>query len=201
MQKKSFSYLIISISIIIISSIIVISYFNLQNNKQEKLAIETEKITDECTKEWSEYVASLNNSTHTNSSEERVSPNAKIFLIDYYKSCGHTEETVEIAAEGIVNLSKQQLKEKYAGYDIKNFVKEEIKLYKEIDGLCDKHYLLIEEEGCVDIYKLENNGDKRLLSKTNISSEYLTEADKIQLKQGIYVYGEEELNKTLEDFE
>ena len=36
-------------------------------------------------------------------------------------------------------------------------------------------YLLIEEQGYLTIYKLENNGDKTLESKTNVSLEYLTD--------------------------
>lgn len=201
MRNKNFTYLIILLSIMLIISIIGISYMNIQENEELGLAQSSVKITDECTEEWSQYMASINNSTLTNSNEKLVSPNAKIMFKDYYKSCGHIEEIKEDVSEKIVNMNKEQLEKEYADYDLESFLQEEIKLYREIDGLCDKHYLLLEEEGYVDIYKLENNGEKTLFSKTNISSEYLTEVDRIQLKQGIYVYGEEELNRTLEDFE
>lgn len=200
MKKENFTYLIISICAVIILSVIVIS-INMQNNKKEKQGELAEKVTDECTEEWADYIASVGNITQANSKENVVSPNAKIIFKDYYKSCGHVEIVEEEASEEVVNMYEEQIKEKYSDYIIENFSKEEVSFHKEREGLCDKHYLLIEEEGYLAIYKLENTGDKTLISKTNISSEYLTDADNAQLKQGIYVYGLDELNKTLEDFE
>ena len=201
MKNKRFTYWVIGISALFTTIIASISYMNIQDNKEFEMGKLSKKITDECTdKEWDLYMASIN-STQTYSGENVVSPNSKIVFRNYYKSCGHIEEKEEEASQDIVNMTQKQLEQKYTGFIVESFLKEKIKLYKEIDGLCDKHYLLIEDEGFVDIYKLENNGEKTLFSKTNISAEYLTEVDKIQLRQGIYVYGEEELNRTLEDFE
>lgn len=200
MKKTNFTYWIVGICVLVIISTVFISYINIQKSQKNNGVI-TSQITDECTEEWDEYIASIGDTTLANSEELIVLPNTKLSFENYYKSCGHIEIIEKIASEDIVNMNEDQLENKYAEYDIEDFLKEEIRLYKEIDGLCDKHYLLIEEDGYVGIYKLKNNGDKVFAYKTNISSEYLTEMDRVQLKQGIYVYGEEELNKTLEDFE
>lgn len=201
MKKTEFTYLIISICTGLILSIIVIGYINTQNNKNENEIQLAEKITDECTEEWDKYRASIHDIEQANSKENIVSPNAKVIFKDYFKACGHIETTEENVSEEAVNMNKEQIKERYSNYEIEKFSTDEINFYREIEGLCDKHYLLIEEEGYLAIYKLENSGDKLLVSKTNISSEYLTDADNVQLKQGIYVYGLDELNRTLEDFE
>ena len=200
MKKTNFTYLIISTCAMIILSIIFISYISVKNNEQESKKI-AEKVTDECTEDWEEYTASLVRSAQANSKENVVSPNTKMVFKEYYKSCGHEEVIEQEVSEEVVNMYEEQIKEKYSDYQIQEFSKDQISLYKEKEGLCDKHYLLIEEEGYLAIYKLENSGEKELMSKTNISSEYLTDVDNIQLKQGIYVYGLDELNKALEDFE
>lgn len=199
MKKTNFTYFIISVCTIIILSIIIISIISINWQKKHKLA---EKITDECTKEkWSEYIASVGKVTQTNSKDKVVSPNAKIIFKYYYKSCGHINTIQEATSEDVVNMDEEQLKSKYSDYAIQEFSNQKISLYKEIEGFCDEHYLLVEEQGYLAIYKVENNGDKTLVSKTNVSLEYLTDTDNVQLKQGIYVYGMEELNRTLEDFE
>ena len=199
MSKSRYTYIVIGICMVIMIGCIIISCISIKNVK-ENGETKTSKITDECTEEWEEYRNSFN-TTEVNSNEKVVLPESKIIFKDYYKSCGHIEIIEEMASEKIVNMNEKELEKQYSDYDIKEFSKKEIILYRELDGLCDKHYLLVEEEGYVAIYKLQNNGDRVLIAKTNISSEYLTEADNVQLKQGIYVYGIEELNRTLEDFE
>ena len=39
------------------------------------------------------------------------------------------------------------------------------------------------------------------MRETDLYTEYLTETDKITLRNGIFVYGTENLNKVLEDYE
>ena len=45
------------------------------------------------------------------------------------------------------------------------------------------------------------NGEEELVESTLIAVQYLPEADVSELKQGIKVYGMEEVNKIIEDFE
>ena len=48
---------------------------------------------------------------------------------------------------------------------------------------------------------INKDGTESLYEKTNISSEYLTETDLINMQDGLEIYGKEELNKIIEDFE
>lgn len=199
MSKNRCTYTVIGTCLILIIACVIISCIGVKN-AGEKGEMETSKVTDECTEEWEEYRNSFN-TIEVNSNEKVVQPETKIIFKNYYKSCGHIETIEETASDKIVNMNEKELEKEYSDYEIKDFAKKEINLYKEIDGLCDKHYLLIEEEAYVSVYKLQNNGDRVLVAKTNISSEYLTDVDNVQLKQGIHVYGVEELNRALEDFE
>ena len=63
------------------------------------------------------------------------------------------------------------------------------------------HYLLKDIYGYIEIYYLDENNDEYLYKKTDISTDYLSQEDKEDLKVGIEVVGIEALNKMLEDFE
>lgn len=65
----------------------------------------------------------------------------------------------------------------------------------------DTHYLLKDIYGYIEIYYLDENNDEYLYKKTDISTDYLSQEDKEDLKVGIEVVGIEALNKMLEDFE
>ena len=137
----------------------------------------------------------------TNNKEEKTSPNCVINLKVYYKNCEHLIETRKNIEEAEVNMTEEEIKERFLEWELQKFVPTEIALYKEVDEFCNQHFLLKEEEGRIVIYKLDENENQEFLQKTDIFTEYLPEEDLEQIKNGIKVYTEKELNKTLEDFE
>ncbi len=58
-----------------------------------------------------------------------------------------------------------------------------------------------DKEGKVVIYKLLEDGTENEYEVTDISTEYITDTDKINMKNGIKVNGKQELNQLIEDFE
>ena len=51
------------------------------------------------------------------------------------------------------------------------------------------------------IYLLSGDGTESELQETQISTEFLTETDKIELQNGIRANGKQELNQVIENFE
>lgn len=133
--------------------------------------------------------------------EEKITPNTTFMLKKHYTDCGHTIIDKAEIPEELVNLNEEELKEKYPKWEIEKFSKEEVVLLKELDSFCGEHYLVTEEDGNVLIYMIDEKGSKSLVERTDIAFDYLPESDKTILKNGIYVYGNEELNKIREDFE
>lgn len=141
------------------------------------------------------------NSILTNVEEEKVTPSTQFILQKHYVQCGHTTvDYVEIPSE-IVNMSQEQLQEQYQEWEIAKFSKEEVILRKEESGNCDQHYVLREKEGYVAIYWINQNGMESLKEITGISVEYLPEEDIKKFEEGIFVYGLQELNTIIEDYE
>lgn len=160
--------------------------------------IAEEKVEDECTEEYKEQ----QNLTTVSSTEEKVSANSIMVLKKYYKACEHTlNEYVELPQE-LVNMTKEQVQAQYPDWEIIGFSPEQLILYKEFEGECGEHFRLKVEDGKVVIYLVQPDGSQTLYEKTNISSEYLTETDLLNMQgDGLEIFGKEELNMIIEDFE
>lgn len=195
MEKNK--YLIISIILIILLLLISIIYGFIYFLKKEENIVISEKITDDCIVGENKDSDSINK---VNSSEERITPNSLMILKKYYTECGHTvKEYIDIPSE-LINLNEEELKEKYPTWEIIGFSSSEVTLYKEIDENCKEHFVLKDVDGKINVYILAETGEE-LYEETKISTEYLTETDLIEIKNGLEVCGKENLNKVLEDFE
>lgn len=133
--------------------------------------------------------------------ETKITPNTILTLKKYYKNCGHTIKDSAEVPEEMVNLTEEEVIQKYPSWKLDEFSKDEVILVRELESFCGEHYLLKEEEGKVLIYAIDEAGNQELLETTDIAFEYIPETDKVILSNGIYVYGKEELNKIREDFE
>lgn len=169
------------------------------NNEEKKVIAET--IEDECTAIGEMDEEELSKLIETNSEEEKTSPNCVITLKVYHEACEHLIETRQSIEEAEVNLTEEELKKRFESWEVQKFTPTEIVLYKEVDQFCNEHYLLKDENGYITIYKLDENDNPEFYNTTEISTEYLAEEDLEQIKNGIKVYTDKELNKTLEDFE
>ena len=136
-----------------------------------------------------------------NSDEEKISPNAILILKKYYMECSHTQEETKTMPDKLVNMSKKDLEEEYEGWQLEKFSKNQVILIKNQSGICGEHYEVKEKDGYIVVYKLDEKGEENLYMTTTITIEYLPETDKHALKKGIYLYGNQELNEILQDFE
>lgn len=158
----------------------------------------SELIEDECTEEYKEE---QENSTTVTSTEEKISANSQLILKKYYAKCEHTiNEYVEMPEE-LVNMTEEELKLEYSDWEVIGFEPNKVTLYKEFDDVCGEHFKLRIEEEKIVIYLVNQDGTESLYEKTDISSEYLTETDLINMQDGLEIFGKEELNKIIEDFE
>ena len=187
--------------LITVASAVIIGYGvgKLLQTKDEKIDAPkiSEVIEDECTEEYKEE----QNVTEVNSTEEKVSSNAILILKKYYIQCDHTiNEYVDLPKE-LVNMTKDEVQKHYPDWEVIGFEKGKVILYKEFDEVCGEHFKLRVENGKVVVYIVDTDGKESLYEKTNISSEYLTETDLINMQDGLEIYGKEELNQIIEDFE
>ena len=204
-MKKSW-IIILVVAIIIIGIISGLAIYN-KNGKTQNNIVEneinkvSEKITDECTEEYEELERQAKLDIETNSSEEKISPNCLITLKRYYNECQHTINEYIDVPQNLVNGTQEDLEKEYPNWEIQKYSSNEIILYREFDSNCGQHFILRNDNGKITIYKINEEMQEEVYEKTEISVEYLTEKDKVEIQNGIRVNGVEELNQLLEDFE
>ena len=202
MMKNKIIITIESILLLILA--ILVGYFAVNSEKEIEQGVEKiynvskiELIEDECTEEYNES----QNTTVVSSNEEKVSANAILILKKYYSKCEHTiNEYVELPQE-LVNMTKEEVQSEYTDWEVIGFESGKVTLYKEFEDVCGEHFKLKVEDGKVVVYIVNKDGMESVYEKTNISSEYLTETDLINMQDGLEIYGIEELNQIIEDFE
>ena len=113
---------------------------------QEQLEISQELVTDECTEEY-QIANEEEEITEVSSSDDKISSNSALVLKKYYKECGHTiNEYAEMLPE-LVNLTEDELVDKFQDWELIGFSSREITLLKEFEGTCGEHFSLKEENG------------------------------------------------------
>lgn len=133
--------------------------------------------------------------------EKKVSPNTDFALKKYYDECSHFDyEEAELPIE-LVNLTRQEVEDYYADWEVDEFTDDKLVLSKEIDGYCNQHFLIKLDDQNVNIYRLSTLGEFKKYKETDIAKDYLTEEDVESLEEGISVFGEGKLSSVLEDYE
>ena len=195
---KRFTIYLILIGIVLgfLTGMYIYRINQIKNSNTEEIA---ELIEDECT-----YITKLGTKEEllsANAKKEKTSPNCILILKIYYQKSGHLIEKKEKIEEANVNLTEEELKEKFPDWEVQKFTETEIVLYKELNEYCNEHYVLKEKDGNIAIYKLDENKKEEFIETTEISTDYLEEEDLKRIKEGIFINTKKELNKTLEDFE
>ena len=193
---KIIAIMLVTISIIMLSYILFWKEEINDNGTQSNNYI-SELVEDECTEEYEE----MQKVAVVSVAEEKLSANAILILKKYYDKCEHTiNEYVELPQE-LVNMTEKEVQAEYPDWEVIGFEKGKLTLYKELEDVCGEHFKLKIEDGKVVIYIVNSNGTESIYEKTNISSEYLTETDLLNMQDGLEIYGKEELNQIIEDFE
>lgn len=136
-----------------------------------------------------------------NANEGKISPNAQVITNIYYDECGHTVKTSKTIENKYINLTEEELSKELKDFEIQEFTAEKITLYKKENGICNEHYILRDKDGYVAIYNLDTEENEILENVTEIGVQFLPLTDSEKIKGGLKVYGRENLNRLLEDFE
>lgn len=137
----------------------------------------------------------------TSVAETKTSPNTIFIFKTYYKECEHTTLKKLDIPKQFINQTEEEIQSSYKDWKIEDFKNIEVTFSKQEEGICDQHYLIKENNGYIAIYSIDNNGKENLKETTEIVTSYLPDEDKIRLREGIKVIGQEELNTCLEDYE
>lgn len=133
--------------------------------------------------------------------EEKTTPNTLIIYKTYFTDCKHYVKKYEDIDASLVNLTEKEFKEKNRLWTLDTFSSKEIELSRQENGFCNEHYKVKLENNTIVIYNIDENGVETEYEQTGITTEYLTQEDILKLTTGIVIYGKENLNSTIEDYE
>lgn len=138
----------------------------------------------------------------TSIAEEKISVKTEVIEEVYYTKCDHLITNKRKDIKSLINMTVEKIKSKYPDWEVKEFSIEKVVLYKEEQAYCGEHFLLKDVDGFVTIYNMDNEDRiKERIEITDIETAYLPEVDQENLKEGIKVFSQQELNKVIEDFE
>ncbi len=193
-------YIVIVIIIVVVAILLGRYLFKNNSNRNEQNYDETMVNNLQEPNEIQENTF-INDISVSSIEKEKISPNAMLILKKHYEECDHVIKEYAKMPEEYVNLTQEELKENQEGWEIEEFSKDEVILKKEVSGVCNQHYILREKDGNIVVYQIHDNNEESLKEETGIATEYLTDTDRLRLEEGIRIYGDEELNSTLEDYE
>lgn len=182
-------------SILLVFLIVLIyygkSYFKLENENTNLVSLENGGEDDVI---------------ETSFEEEKVRIDTKLSVDNIFDECEHIDKEEMSLPTEIINMKEDELREYFEnkGYTLKDFSNEEIILEKNFTGICKNHFVIKfgnDNDDFLSVYKLDENSELSLYKETDIAKEFLTIIDNQKLEEGIEVYGYDNVEIVLEDFE
>lgn len=187
------------IGIIIIVAIGITVGINLYSNNKDIGQQNT--INNKIENENNNEIYNISNTITTSNKEEKTTPNTLMIYKTYYTKCNHYINEYKDIDISDVNLTEDEIQNKNREWTINEFSSEQVIFEKESEEFCNQHYKLKLIDNRIVIFNISEDGEEKEYKRTEISSEYLTQEDLLRLKEGITVYGKENLTSVLEDYE
>lgn len=113
------------------------------------------------------------------------------------------EENITNIVENETELSSQYVTDECLNEwkDYSSTLQEDIQEASKTLNDENRHYILRTKDNFINVYYINEKEEEILYRVTDISTKYLGEEDRKELEVGIDVYGIQELNQLLEDFE
>lgn len=201
---KKFFIVLAGLSVIVCAIYAGSKMYEKNNHSSEQVKMDgvAEVIEDDCTEQWNELNSVEQENIQANSQESvRLSPKCSLIYETKYEKCGHVSKQYKNITQDLVNKTERDINELYPDWAVKEFDSNELVLLKSESGECGEHYVLRDVDGKVVVNLLNENGEEKEFEKTDISIEYLTDTDKIDIEKGLKVYGKENLSQIIEDYE
>ena len=131
--------------------------------------------------------------------EQTVSETTNIAYRRYYTKDGLTDVYENFALPFLYDKNKGEVQMMIPEWNVLLFNGRNVILQKEFSGKSQQHYMLGVQDGFIAVFTDDGNSTK-LMEVTTFPLVSLDQTEKQRLQSGIYIEGEENLNKALEDY-
>lgn len=134
--------------------------------------------------------------------EYKIGINTNFTVITKYQLCNHTIEEKKEITKDMLNLTYEDIQNKYVGYEIVEFDNDRVILQHSVNEYCGDHYLLKETNNKIGVYRLIDDNNFELIQIIDVDIDTLRQSDRYMFKTtGVRVNGQDNLYKFLEDFD
>lgn len=155
-------------------------YFSNENDKKQDIVPE-------------ESIDSINAST-----TPKITASTKMVYQYYYSEDDVLEQREDVPSYFLLDLTFDDLNKYFTNWQVVSFSDKEVIMRQNIKGKSSQHYIIGEKDGYITVF-YENGNEIHELTNTPIIS--LTPEEQEEIKKGIFVAGDLELAKALENFE
>lgn len=132
--------------------------------------------------------------------DEKTNENTKMIYEYYYKGDGITKIEEEPLPPALINKNREIIENMFDEWSVITFNTDEIVLRKDIEGTSVINYILKEKDGFVAVFYDKGN-EEELMETTDTPVASLPKEEQELLKEGIYITGNNNLLKILQDYE
>lgn len=130
----------------------------------------------------------------------RINEDTILVVRKYFKGCGHIIEEKSNIPKEFINMTKEDFKSLFNGWEINAFNSKYVVISRTFNGYCPNHFIISIKEGRVAIFYSQPVDGDTLKLITPISIDSLPEKEVEDLKKGIIVNSFEDAIKIIEDF-
>lgn len=130
----------------------------------------------------------------------KLHENYKVRYMTYFTICGHINENMVDLPASASGLTEEEFMKSNPGWILSEINEDMVTLTREIETHCPKHYIIGIEGEYIAIYKYDENGEKRIIEKTDININTLMPEDQNILQSGIIADTEDDMEQKLEGF-
>jgi len=129
-----------------------------------------------------------------------LNENYKIKYVTLFSLCKHRIEREIDLPSVFIGLNEEQFMEKNTGWDLLEINHNTITLKRDIYTYCPQHFIIGLDDQYIAIYVYNEDGERILKERTDISIDTLTPEDQEILDSGIVADTEDDLEQKLEGF-
>lgn len=126
-------------------------------------------------------------------SEVKITPYTQLVIKKKFTKCGHDSINAMTVPLELINFTKEELQEKYTGWNIEEFSEEQVVLSRNIESNCENHFVIKNKDEDVFVYKELTEDKINFIEEIDVNLDLLSEEDREALEEGIRLYGQEEV--------
>lgn len=209
MKRRKSKGKIVFACIILLSASFIYGYFNNSTDKDleedTKINIGVKKINNDLLKENVKDQTLLENKEDEDSTKETITKETQLVFKTYISG---QEQASKVVKENIPNTIVGKdiayfnnfVKNTYSDWQIESIDIYKAELFKKIKEEINDKYIIKEDNGHLGVYEILENGGYKLIEKTDIPLNVLSETDIGYIKNGIKKKTLDEIYSVLEDY-